>query len=243
MPHKLYAVHGSHPCAAVERALELKGLPYRRVELPPPAHMAIQRLRFGARTVPGLELEDGTRILGSTAILRRLDELAPEPRVFPADGPRRAAVEEAEAWGHDVWQPLARRVLSAAFARSPRAMASYQQGGSLPAFPMPVLLALAPLVTRLERAVNGANHDAARADLDALPAHLDRVDAWLADGLLGTDARAPNAADLQIASSSRLLLTVGDVVPAFDGRPAREHALAHFRDWNGSTPAGALRTP
>ena len=32
----LYVVHGSHPCAAVERALELKGLAYRRIELPPP---------------------------------------------------------------------------------------------------------------------------------------------------------------------------------------------------------------
>ena len=45
MPAKLYLVHGSHPCAAVQRALELKGLDYKVVEYPPPFHMPIQRLR------------------------------------------------------------------------------------------------------------------------------------------------------------------------------------------------------
>ena len=30
----LYVVHGSHPCAAVQRALELKRLPFRVIELP-----------------------------------------------------------------------------------------------------------------------------------------------------------------------------------------------------------------
>ncbi len=36
-PITLYAVHGSHPCLTVEAALKLKGLPYRRVDLPCPA--------------------------------------------------------------------------------------------------------------------------------------------------------------------------------------------------------------
>src|SRR5207253_4946210 len=84
MDARLYVVHGSHPCAAVARGLELKGMPYRTVELPPPLHAAIQRARFGARTVPGLRL-DGEKVQGSRAILRRLDELHPDPPLYPAD--------------------------------------------------------------------------------------------------------------------------------------------------------------
>ena len=42
-----------------------------------------------------------------------------------------------------------------------------------------------------------------RADLAALPGLLDQVDAYIADGVLGGDQ--PNAADLQIAPTIRLL--------------------------------------
>src|SRR3954452_24821768 len=68
----LYVVHGSHPCAAVERALELKGLDFRVVELPPPLHAPLQRVRFGARTVPAVVLDCGEKVSGSRAILQRL---------------------------------------------------------------------------------------------------------------------------------------------------------------------------
>src|SRR4051794_41862816 len=95
----LYIVHGSRPCAAVQRALELKGLPVRVIELPPPLHAPIQRLRFGARTVPAMRLEDGEKVSGSMAILRRLEELAPDPPLFPPDGGARALVERAEGGG------------------------------------------------------------------------------------------------------------------------------------------------
>ena len=91
MATKLYVVHGSHPCATVQRALEMKGLPYRVVELPPPMHAALQRVRFGGRTVPAT-LESGEKLSGSRAIMRRLEELAPEPSLLPADPDERAAV-------------------------------------------------------------------------------------------------------------------------------------------------------
>ena len=70
MPIDLYVVHGSHPCAAVQRALELKGLRFRVIELPPPLHAPIQRVRFGARTVPAVVLED------ADDLRRRIDEAA-----------------------------------------------------------------------------------------------------------------------------------------------------------------------
>src|SRR3954454_14650394 len=43
---KLYAVPASHPCAAVERALLLKGLVYERVDLLPLVHLVHQQAVF-----------------------------------------------------------------------------------------------------------------------------------------------------------------------------------------------------
>ena len=237
MPAKLYVVHGSHPCATVQRALELKAVAYKVVELPPPMHAAVQRLRFGVRTVPGLTLESGEKLSGSRAIIRRLEEIAPEPSLLPADPDERAAVERAEEWGDEVWQPMARRLLWRTFTMHPRAMTSYQEGAR---FPLPALAvrALAPLVNAVERRLNGAEEGAVRADLRALPGHLDRIDRWLRDGVLGGET--VNAADLQIATTSRLMLTIGDVRPYFAGRPAEPHAMGLFGEWAGSTPPGVF---
>lgn len=238
MPHKLYVVHGSHPCATVARALEMKGIAYKTVELPPPSHAAVMRVMFGKRTVPGLRLEDGEKISGSRAILRRLDELAPEPRLFPAGEEARARVQRAEEWGDEVLQPIARRLLWPSFARHPEAMLSYQEGSQLPPVPPKVVIALAPIVTRIERRMNHADEGNVRADLKALPAHLDRVDDWIAEGVIGGEQ--PNAADLQIATTLRLLMTIGDVRPLIDGRPCAELALRLFPTLPGSTPQGVL---
>jgi glutathione S-transferase len=238
VPIKLYVVHGSHPCAAVERALAMKGLPYEVVELPPPLHAAVQRIRFGTRTVPALRFETGEKLSGSRAIMRRLEELAPAPALFPADAEGREDVERAEEWGDQVWQPMARRLLWQALAQAPRAMSSYQEGSRLPRVPAPLVRALAPVVTGVERRLNGADGPAVRADLRSLPGHLDRIDTWIERGVLATEV--PNAADLQIATSSRLMLTIGDVRPLFSGRPAEDHALRLFPDYAGSTPAGAF---
>ena len=49
----------------------------------------------------------------------------------------------------------------------------------------------------------------------------------------------PNAADLQIGSSLRLLATIGDVRPLVAGRPAEALALRLFADYPGDVPAGA----
>jgi glutathione S-transferase len=238
MPARLYVVHGSHPCVAVARAMDMKAVPYKVVELLPPMHAALQRVRFGARTVPGLVLESGEKISGSRAIMRRLEELAPQPPLFPADASAREDVERAEEWGDQVWQPLARRLVWRTLTREPRAMVSYQEGTQLPRLPAPAVRAVAPVVSAVERRLNSADEAAVRADLVALPGHLDRIDGWLADGVLGGEV--VNAADLQIATTSRLILTLGDVAPLFAGRPAEAHARGLFPDWAGATPAGVL---
>ena len=233
MPATLYVVHGSHPCAAVRRALDLKGIAYRTVEYPPTLQVPLQRLRFGGRTVPGFVTADGEKLLGSTAILRRLDEIAPEPPMFAG-----ARVADAEAWGESVLQPLARRVLWRGFALNHRAMHGYQAGSRLPPLPRPVVLALAPIITRLEARMNQVSDAAVRADLRALPGHLDHADALIADGVIGGDP--PNAADLQVASSLRLIMTVGDVGSLFVSRPCADLAHLLFPDQAGELPAGTF---
>jgi glutathione S-transferase len=231
----LYVVHGSHPCAAVERALELKGLRFNRIELPPPLHAPLQQVRFGSRTVPAMRLEGGEKVAGSRAILRRLEQIAPEPSLWPADAEARALVERAEEWGDEVYQPIARRLLWGALRRAPDALVSYSEGSRIP-LPAPAIRVAARAIIRAEVSLNDASDGSVRADLRALPRHLDRVDGWIAAGVLG--GATPNAADLQVASTSRLLLTIGDVGPFLAGRPAEAHARRLFGTQPGATPRG-----
>ncbi len=73
-----------------------------------------------------------------------------------------------------------------------------------------------------------------RADLAALPGWLQRIDDWIAEGVLGADP--PNAADLQIAASLRLATTFDDLRPAIEARPAGEMALRAIPDFPGRAP-------
>jgi glutathione S-transferase len=235
--HKLYVVHSSHPSEAVKAALALKGIPYKTVELLIPTQVLLMRLRFPERSVPALRLDTGEKVQGSIAIMRRLDELVPDPPLLPADEAARAAVLGAELWGADILQPLARRVFWAAAKRSPASIPSYQAASQLPRLPKPIVRVVFPPVARLEIAMHGAGEDAVRADLQALPGHIDMVDDWIGEGVIG--GAQPNAADLQIGSSLRFLHTIGDVRPLLAGRPAEELALRHFPVYPGDVPAGA----
>ena len=141
----LYVVHGSHPCAAVERALELKGARVpSAIELPPPLHAPLQRVRFGARTVPGADARRRREDLGSRAIMRRLEELAPEPSLLP--GRRRARAPRSSAPRSGATRSAADRAAPAvgrARARSPRRSSRYQEARGCP-LPAPGDAALAP---------------------------------------------------------------------------------------------------
>jgi glutathione S-transferase len=229
----LYAIPASHPSAVVERALQLKGVPYRRVERIPVLHRPVQRLRFPAGSVPGIEFADGERVTGSRAILRALEARVPTPALVPAEEEQ----ARAEEWGDEVLQPLARRIVWAAVKRRPGQMMRYADGAELPV-PRWFARVSAPLVSWLAARLNRAGDAPVRADLLALPAHLDRVDRWIANGALG--GAQVNAADLQVASSLRLLLTVADVAPLIDARPAGALARRVFPEYPGAVPAGVL---
>jgi len=236
MTPRLYVLPGSHPCAAVEAALRLKSIDFDRVDLLPLSQMLVGPLRYGGTTVPGMRL-DGERIVGSRQILRRLDALVAEPALLPAPGdPAHAKVLEAERWGDEVLQSVPRRIIDVAFLRHPAAMESYVGDAKLP-LPLGLMRPALPLTARMMAIKNSAREESARADLAALPGQLDRIDAWIAEGLLGGER--PNAADLQIGSTIRLLMSIGDVRPLIEGRPAAE-LTRYFPPMAGEVPAGVL---
>jgi glutathione S-transferase len=72
------------------------------------------------------------------------------------------------------------------------------------------------------------------ADLSSLRADLDRIDAWIADGVIG--GPQPNAADYQIAPSLRLLMSFDDLRPFIEGRPCGEMAMRVAPEFPGRTP-------
>jgi glutathione S-transferase len=237
MPTRLYLLHGSHPCDTVIKAFEIKGLPFKRVEIPISMQPVVMKPLFGDRTVPGVKFDDGEKVQGSIAILRAMERRVPSPPLY--EGPAGAdAIEEAERWGNDTLQSVPRRLLWAAFTVYPRAMHGFQAGQRSPKLPMPALRMAAKAVLPIERRINNVNDAAIRADLAALPALLDQVDVYIADGVL--DGEQLNAADLQIAPSIRLLHTLEDVRPLIAGRPAEAFAFRWFPRLTASVPSGAL---
>lgn len=238
MATRLFIVHGSHPSAAVKKALDLKGVDYKLFEFTPPSHALGMRVLFGGRTVPGVRFDDGEKVQGSLAIMQALEHRYPDPPLYPSDPESRAAVVEAERWGEATFQPVARRLIWPAFARRPEALHSFQQGSKLPALPLGVIKVLAGPTTKIERRMNDATDDGQRADLDALPGYLDKIDAWIADGVL--DGERLNAADLQIGATVNLLLAIEDLQPLIEGRPAAALARRAYDPIPGRVPVGAI---
>ncbi len=235
MALKLYVLPGSHPCAAVEVALRRKGLPFQQINLLPMVQVGLGPLLYGGPTVPGMRL-DRERLVGSRTIMRRLDALAPDPPLLPADPGERERVLEAERWGDEVFQSVPRRILDAGFLRDAGAMESYAAETRLP-LPRAFLRPALPLTAKLMARRNHAEDDLVRADLAVLPGYLDKIDAWIAEGLLGGEE--PSAADLQIGSTIRLLETLGDVRPLIEGHPAAD-LTRYFPPMVGEIPAGTL---
>jgi glutathione S-transferase len=231
---KLYVIPGSHPSITARRMLELKGIPYKRVDLIPVVSKGVVRAQgFPGKTVPALKI-DGRKVQGTREIARALDEIDPDPPLFPADANKRSSVEEAERWGDEMLQQKARRISWWALKKDRAPMASFSEGAKLG---VPVELAVktgGPIVS-LSARFNEASDENVRSDLASLPADLDRIDAWISDGVL--DGDTVNAADLQIAGSLRLLMAFDDLRPPIESRPAGKLALRAVPEFPGKAPA------
>jgi glutathione S-transferase len=240
MKAKLYVILGSHACRTGMLVLEHKGIEYERVELPTGMHPFLLPLRgFGSNpesfrrvdddrphrmlgmldrlgTVPSL-LIDGQRIKTNRAIARFLEELRPDPPLFPADPEHRRAVEEAERWGDEVFQMTARRLILAARLDGPDGIVNRGDDGRL-----------GPLLFRSQRMrltgslfisrIFGVDRPALNELPRALPGMLDRIDGWVESGVL--DGEQLNAADFMIAPSYALLTYCRKLRPELEGRPA-----------------------
>lgn len=231
MPVTLYGVPASHPTHAAELMLRRKGMAYERTDLPQWLHRGMLRLlRFRAGTVPALVLEDGRRVQTTRRIARALDAVQPAPPLLPAD--RRTEVEAVEAWADGEFQQLARRMSYWALRREPAALDSYLEGANL-VLPRPLVTPAAPLIIRILAHDHDSTDAAIRQDMADLPRMLDRVDGWIADGLLGGEE--PSAADFQVATTVALLRTHDALRPAIDARPAGALAQRLAPDFPGRT--------
>jgi glutathione S-transferase len=226
---KLYMFNGSAPSLTARLMLEHKGIDHKAVHVMVGPHaFGMLGRGFQTMTVPALKL-DGRRIQGSREISRALDEVEPRPALFPADPAQRREVEDAEEWGEEL-QDVARRLFLCAVRRDPRAFLSvYRHANPLM---RPAQRASRGLVTRLATAGHRATDRAAERDLARLPARLDRIDSWIAQGRL--DGAELNAADFQIAPNIALLLRFEDLAPFMEGRPAAGLARRVAPEFPGS---------
>lgn len=226
----LHVLPPSHPCMTATAALRLKGLEYERVEFAPGPHVEQMRAIYGEErhTVPGM-LVDGEPVHGSRAILARLEELAPEPALYPND-----AVREAERWGDEELQDLGRRLPWGALHFRPEAVGTFGGAGPLDG-------AGTDFAIRLVRGTwkyHGISAARLQEDLAGLPEKLAHVETLAADGVIG--GAQPNAADLQIGATLRVLLTLGDLRPLLTDSAGERIAMECFPEYQGEVPVGAF---
>jgi glutathione S-transferase len=233
MNARLFVIPASHPSIAVQLMLEHKGIAYKRTDLLPVISKGVLRVvGFPGNTVPALKI-DGEKVQGSRQIARELERLRPEPPLLPADPTRRAAVEEAERFGDEELQHPIRQILWWGIKKDRKPLRGYSEGAKIG---MPIGLAMktaAPIVA-LSARFNEASDENARKALAALPGMLDHVDSLIESGVLG--GAEPNAADFQIAPSLGLAMTLEDLRPAIENRPAGALARRFVPNYPGRMP-------
>jgi glutathione S-transferase len=209
----LFGIPGSHAVQTGELMLQHKGIEYRRVNLPPGPHRALVRvIGFPGDRVPAVKFEDGRRAQGTRELPRVLDELVPEPRLVP-DDPR---VLEAERWADDVLQQWARRMVSSTGSRNPDALAGRGAGGRLGPLLAPWAVPRR-VIARMVLVAFRATKEQLRDDRKRTGEILDRVDAWIADGV--RNGERLHCADFSVASSLALVEYILALQPELQRRP------------------------
>jgi glutathione S-transferase len=235
MAIKLYGTPPSPPSHSARLMLEFKGLDYKPIWLLPGMWPALLRTRgFRGGTVPAMKI-DGRRVQGSVLISRALEELQTEPRLFPADPEQRLKVEEAERWGDQILQDVPRRIVRWLSVHRPETKVMIAKNAGIP-FPRFAAWVNTPAARHLANKVDA--DDQIQHAIAQVPEVLDHADALIADGVIG--GNEPNAADFQIATSVRALLTVRDLDPVTQGRPVSQLALRLIPDFGTDFPPGLL---
>lgn len=225
---------GSHAATTGQLLFDHKGIGYTRIDLlPVVSWVVLKALRFPDVTVPAATI-DGERVQGTRAIARALERRQPEPPLFPADVQRRAAVEEAERFGDEELQQRVREIFLWSVRKDRSGLAGYLEGSRI-GVPHRVAAKTAGPFIALDARSRGATDENVRRAIADFPGMLDRIDGWIEQGVLGGDP--PNAADLQIAPSLCLAMSLDDLRPAIEGRPAGRLATRIVKRFPGRTPA------
>ncbi|MEX0992791.1 MAG: glutathione S-transferase family protein [Solirubrobacterales bacterium] len=214
---KLYVILGSHACRTGMLMLEHKKIPYRTVMLPTGMQSSMRVRGYPYGTVPALRI-GGRRVQTNVAIARFLDELQPDPPLFPGDEQHRREVEQAERWADEELQMFVRRTVLAVALHGSDGLANRGADGRL-----------GPLLWHHDRArligtrmvgrfIFNVNERTERELLEQVPAMLDRIDAWIDGGVLNGERLY--AADYAIASSLALLHYRLDLRPEIESRSA-----------------------
>jgi glutathione S-transferase len=231
---RLFSMPGSHAATTGQLLFDYKGISYKRIDLlPVVSWVVLKAVRFPDLTVPAAMI-DGERVQGTRAIARELERRQPEPPLFPGDAERRRAVEEAERFGDEELQQRVREIFLWSARRDRSGLVGYLEGAKI-GIPHRVAASTAGPFIALDARSRGATDDNVRRALAALPGMLQRIDDWIADGILG--GQPPNAADLQIAPSLRLAMSLDDLRSAIEDRPAGRLAPRIVKHFPGRTPA------
>jgi len=102
----------------VRWALDLKRAPHRRRSLLPGPHLGEVRRLTGHSHTPVL-IEDGCALSGSARILARLEQLFPEPALYPGRAEDRTEALRIERWFDEDIAPRGRRAVLAALLETP----------------------------------------------------------------------------------------------------------------------------
>lgn len=229
----LYTLPGSHPGSTAMLMLRFKGIPFKRRDLVAVlARVLLRVLGFPRGTVPAMSA-DGKKTQGSREIARELDRMQPEPPLFPADAEKRAAVEEAERWGDEELQHPIRQIVLWSIPKQRSSIRGYLEGTRM-GMPVGMAMPLAPVILAASARMNGAGDEQVRKDLEILGGLLQHVDDLIAAGTI--DGPELNAADFQIATSIRLAMTLQDLRPLIEPRPAGRHAMRVQPEIAGDCP-------
>lgn len=173
----LWQLEVSHFNEKVRWVLDYKGIPHERRTVLPGMHMVKSKRLSGGNTFPVL-LIDGNAIVHSSAIVKALEDLKPQPPVYPADPAGRERALEIEAdfdeFGHDL-----RRVMFIHFLADRNLFMDTfgPKGGPLRAT-APVGW---PLVKRQLERKYGVNAESAAAAERNLERHLELIERETAD--------------------------------------------------------------
>jgi glutathione S-transferase len=211
---KLYGFQGAAPSFSAELMLRHKGVLYSRVNVIWfRAGKSLPAKGFPGRTAPALLL-DGRPVQTNRAIARVLDEVVPDPALFPADPVERWHVEAAESFVDEILQHATRRMFLWSSVRDPRTVTPHPAIGRMP-FPRNRWLRERLMRRPFEH--YGITEAVVRRDFEALPGMLNLLDAFMGDGVLGGPRLT--SADFQVAPLIAALSGISTLRPEVERRP------------------------